>query len=250
MDGIESVAEAMMWLAKPGSRCLPMMRPGLAPMSCAAVQKSSSRSASSLERTARASPGPVEQAQNDGDAEKDQHRRPGDRERGRERHPERQFREGAHDLDDPLREAVHPAAVIAGEPAYDDAERKGNEDADEAHGERDARAVHDAREHVPPEPVGAEQEQRRAAPIRGADEMQVGLEQAPEAVVVAAAEEAQRIDLFRVLDIDALQLREVERAGIAIDDRPDEPRPGRMVEVDRLGRYYAWIWRMLRLCRL
>ena len=57
MAGIDSVAEAMRWLAKLGSRWRPIMRAGEAPMSWAAVQKSSSRSDSSLERTARANPG-------------------------------------------------------------------------------------------------------------------------------------------------------------------------------------------------
>ena len=56
MPGIDRVAEAIRWLMKLGSRWRPMMRCGLAPISWAAVQKSSSRRASSLERTARARP--------------------------------------------------------------------------------------------------------------------------------------------------------------------------------------------------
>ncbi len=56
MPGIDSVAEAIRWLMKPGSRWRPMIRFGRAPISRAAVQKSSSRSASSFERTARARP--------------------------------------------------------------------------------------------------------------------------------------------------------------------------------------------------
>ena len=55
--GTDSVREAMRWLVKLGSRWRPMTRGGEAPMSTAACAKSSSRSASSLERTARASPG-------------------------------------------------------------------------------------------------------------------------------------------------------------------------------------------------
>ena len=54
MPGIIKVAEAIRWLVKLGSRCRPMMRAGRAPISTAAVQKSSSRSAKSFERTARA----------------------------------------------------------------------------------------------------------------------------------------------------------------------------------------------------
>ena len=48
------VAEAIRWLMKLGSKWRPMIRAGVAPISTAAVQKSSSRSDSSFERTARA----------------------------------------------------------------------------------------------------------------------------------------------------------------------------------------------------
>ena len=54
MPGITRVAEAIRWLIKLGNRWRPMIRDGLAPISTAAVQKSSSRSDNSLERTARA----------------------------------------------------------------------------------------------------------------------------------------------------------------------------------------------------
>ena len=56
MLGIESVAEAIRWLVKLGIRWRKMTRLGFAPISTAAVQKSSSLSASSLERTERARP--------------------------------------------------------------------------------------------------------------------------------------------------------------------------------------------------
>ena len=55
--GIDSVAEAIRWLMKLGSRWRTMMRLGRAPISSRGAAKSSSRSASSLERTARARPG-------------------------------------------------------------------------------------------------------------------------------------------------------------------------------------------------
>ncbi len=57
MLGIDSVSEAMRWLVKLGSRWRAITRWGEAPISTAAEAKSSSRSASSFERTARASPG-------------------------------------------------------------------------------------------------------------------------------------------------------------------------------------------------
>ena len=86
------------------------------------------------------------------------------------------------------------AAVIAGEPADDDAEHEADGDAEQADGQRDARAVDDARQHVAAEPVGAEQEE--LAVLGRADEMDVALEQAPEPVAVAPAEEA---DLLHVV---------------------------------------------------
>ena len=43
---------------------------------------------------------------------------------------------------------VDPAAVIAGNAADDDAEDETERDAEQADGERDARAVDEAREHV------------------------------------------------------------------------------------------------------
>src|SRR5947207_223648 len=54
MPGMTSVADAIKWLIKLGNRWRPMIRAGLAPINTAAVQKSSSRSDSSFERTARA----------------------------------------------------------------------------------------------------------------------------------------------------------------------------------------------------
>jgi hypothetical protein len=56
MLGMARVAEAIRWLMKLGIRWRKMMRRGLAPISCAATQKSSSRRLSSRERTARARP--------------------------------------------------------------------------------------------------------------------------------------------------------------------------------------------------
>ena len=75
------------------------------------------------------------------------------------------------DLDDALDDQIEDAAVIAGEPADDDAEHEADGDAEQADGQRDARAVDDARQHVAPEPVGAEQEQLAA--LGRADEMEV-----------------------------------------------------------------------------
>ena len=63
-------------------------------------------------------------------------------------------------------------------------------DADQADGERDARAVDEAREHVAPEPVGAEQEQR--AVLGRADEMEVGRRTRPQKLY-SSPEQKKRI---------------------------------------------------------
>ena len=57
ISGIARDAEAIKWLAKLGIRWRAIMRRGRAPISSAAVQKSSSLKARNLERTDRASPG-------------------------------------------------------------------------------------------------------------------------------------------------------------------------------------------------
>src|SRR3546814_19558093 len=55
-----------------------------------------------------------------------------------------------------------------------DAEQEADRDADEPDGDRDAGAVEDPSQHVPPEPVGAEQEER--PPFGRAEEVQIGLD--------------------------------------------------------------------------
>ena len=127
---------------------------------------------------------------------------------------------------------VEQAAVIAGEPADDDAEHEADGDADQADGERDARAVDDARQHVAAEPVGAEQEELAA--LGRADEVEVAFEQPPELVAVAAAEEADRLHVVRVVGVFALQRVHVELHGAAVDERPDEA--ALMEEMDALRR--------------
>ena len=99
------------------------------------------------------------------DAEIDDARVPGHRQRRGERHPERQLGNGAEHLGDALHDGIEEAAVIAGDAADDDADRVAERHADQADGERNPRAVDEPREHVAPEPVGAEQEHR---PVRRA----------------------------------------------------------------------------------
>ena len=144
------------------------------------------------------------------------------RQRRREREPQRQLRQRAQDLDHPLDDVVDPAAEIAGDAAEEEPEGERHGDADEPDGERDARAVDDAREQVAPEPVGAERGTwcRRSA---GSTRCTFSRTTAPEVVGVAAAEEADRLRLpCGPDDVVALEGLEVEGELVRIDERPDE----------------------------
>src|SRR5947209_110354 len=123
-------------------------------------------------------------------------------------------------LDAALDQNVGPAAVVAGDAADQDAERKADRDPDQPDRQRNAGAVDDAREQVAAEPVGAEQEQ--IAALGRADEVKIALEQAPELVAVTMAEEADRLRLRKIRLIHAAQLRHVEMVALAVDEWPDQ----------------------------
>ena len=78
------------------------------------------------------------------------------RQRGGQRHPQRQRGQALQHLDGLVDHAVRESPKIAGDSPEQDAEDDGQDDADDADGERDAPAVEDAGEHVPPERVRAE----------------------------------------------------------------------------------------------
>src|SRR3954468_17112902 len=163
---------------------------------------------------------PVEEGEDDGDAEVNQHRAPVHGQRRRERHPQRQLREGAHHLDEALDDVVEPAAVVAGDAAEGQADGEADDDAEEADGERDARAIDDAAEKVAAQAIGA---QYIEGPAFGrADEVQAGIEEAPEAILVAQAQEAQAVDLAGIVGVVALQVLEVELHVGAVHERPDK----------------------------
>jgi hypothetical protein len=129
-------------------------------------------------------------------------------------------RERLHDLDEALDHHVGPATVIPGDAADNDAERKADRDADQPDGQRNPRAIDDARHEVTAEPVGAEQEQ---LPVLGrADEMEARRGEAPEQVLVAVAEEPERVVLVRVRGVDPVQVVHVEAVVVALDIRGDE----------------------------
>ena len=92
--------------------------------------------------------------------------------------------------------------------------------ADEADGQRDPRAVDDAAQHVAPQPVGAEEEQRPA--LGRADEVQIPGHPAPVFISLAAAEEAHRLNQLVVLGVFALPVLRVEAEAVAIDEGADE----------------------------
>src|SRR6185436_11824736 len=126
----------------------------------------------------------------------------------------------AHHFDEALDQRVDPAAVIAGNSAQHDADDEAHRDTEQAHGERDAGAVDHAREHVAAETVGAEE--KEGAVLSGTDKVEIRLEQVPELMAVAAAEEAQRLDLaFIGLEFAAHGLG-VQFHVEAVDEWPDE----------------------------
>src|SRR6266446_7529987 len=130
------------------------------------------------------------------------------------------MREGLDDLDQALDQDIDPAAVIAGDAADDDAEGEADGDADQPDGQRDARAVEDAREQVATEPVGAEQEERALLGRTG--EVEIALDEAPELIAVAVAEESDRLWLAGILGVDAPQVAHVEPIIVTVDEGPDE----------------------------
>ena len=197
-----------------------MTREGFAPMRIAAVQKSSSRSARSFERTARASPVPVDEPEDDGDPEEHSDRAPGHRQRGRERHPQGQLREGADDLDEALHRAVDPSPVVAGEPSEHEADHEAHRDPDQPDRERDPCPVDDPGEQVAAQAVGAEEEEGPVA--RRAHQVEIPLEEPPELVGVAPAEESQALHPARVFVVLPLEGVQVELVDERMDEGSDE----------------------------
>src|SRR6185295_4584785 len=70
--------------------------------------------------------------------------------------------------------------------------------------------------------------------LGGTDEVEAAVDQAPETVVVAEAEEAHALHLGGIVGIDALQGREIEAHAVAVDERSDEA--SFVKEVQRLRR--------------
>src|SRR6516162_4496956 len=140
------------------------------------------------------------------------------------------MRKRLNDLDHALDEHVDPTAVIAGDAAEKETQCEADGNANEAHGERDTRAIEDARQHVTAEPVGAEKEELSV--LGRADEMKIALPEAPEEIALAMAEEAQRLHDVGILAVDPLQVVHVEAVVVAMNEGSDEVAI--MEEMDRL----------------
>src|SRR6202021_558977 len=96
-------------------------------------------------------------------------------------------------LNSTLDQDVGPPAIIAGNPADQNTERKADRHAEEPDGQRYAPSVDHSRKQGAAEPIGPGQ---KKLPIYGrANQMQITRKQPPEAVLAAVAEEADRLPL-------------------------------------------------------
>src|SRR5262249_15249125 len=146
-------------------------------------------------------------------------------------------------LDQALREVVDPAAVVAGKAADDDAQREAERDPDQADGQRNAGAIDQTRQHVAAKLIGTEE--MNGPLLRRAEQVEAGIDQTPEQILVTEAEEPQGLRLARVDRVFALERRLVQFEVIGIDERTDE-RAGRVEQMQRL----RWRIDMRRVLRL
>ena len=121
---------------------------------------------------------------------------------------------GHDEFAEPHDDGVRRAGEIAGNAADDHAERERQQDADDADGQRNLRAVKQPRKNIAPELVGAEQENRIIF-VAGAEQMDGGRNQAEQFVFVAANKKMERL---RVIRNDAIN----ENAGALLIARHDE----------------------------
>src|SRR5713101_3186748 len=98
------------------------------------------------------------------------------------------MRKGLDHFDDTLDQHVGPAAVITGDAADQDAEAEADDHTDETDGQRDPRAVNDARQQVAAEPVSAEE---KHLPVRRrTEQVEIARDEPPVIIPVAMAKEA------------------------------------------------------------
>jgi len=139
---------------------------------------------------------PAYQGKNDHYSEIDPRARPAGREDRREGKPEGDSREGSQQFDEPLDQNVHQSSVIAGQRPDDGAYEDAYERSDQSDGHRDFPADQDTRKEVASEPVGAEEQHHRLiGGFLDPEEVDVGLEDAPEFVLLSPDEELYGYDL-------------------------------------------------------
>src|ERR1700730_133110 len=151
-------------------------------------------------------------------------------------HPQGDRRDGAEDLDDPLDHRMGEPAIKARAPAQDNAEDEAHGHADQSDGERDARAIHQPRPHVPSLHVRAEYEDGMGglAAAVDPDQMARGRDQPEEPILEALREEPHRDLLIGIRVVDAPEGLEISRAldGVHVRAKPPALEP-----VDGLGRH-------------
>ncbi|MNZ82460.1 hypothetical protein D3C78_1011580 [compost metagenome] len=123
-------------------------------------------------------------------------------------------------LDDALDDQVEGAAAITRQTTDHNAENEAHGDAEKADGQRNTGAIDDTGEYVTAETIRAEQEHFTA--FGRANEMGSALEQAPEVIGIALAEETQRLDIRRHVPIDPSQIVHVERHFPAVNEGADK----------------------------
>src|ERR1700730_13910824 len=123
------------------------------------------------------------------------------------------------DLDPALDQDVGPPAIIAGNPADQNPERKADRHAEQPDGQRDPRPVDHSRQQIAAEPIGPRQ---KKLPADGrTHQVQITWKQPPDAILAAVAEEADRLPRA-VVRIDAFEGVHIEPVVVAINKRGDQ----------------------------
>ena len=126
-------------------------------------------------------------------------------------------------LDQALDDQVGDAAEVAGEAAQEAAEHEADDHAHQSDGQADPAARQDSGDQVPAQLVGAQQEH---APLPGIEQVQIGVDHAPETVRLTPHQEAHRVGHRPVLHELALEGLHVHPAGHGVDERRSQPAVG------------------------
>ncbi len=159
-------------------------------------------------------PDPVQQRQNQRDGEIHVKRRPFLGHDCRQGHPQRQLRNGPQELDHALDDVVDHAAEVAGHAAQQRSQEEGQGHADQADGQRNARAVHRARKDVPRQRIQAEDPDADAGPVAGLPQTEESVphfHQSRQAIGLRFDEELQRQN-----DVPGLHETQAQGDGVAL----------------------------------